>query len=270
MILLADSGSTKTSWRLLDGATISQFETIGMNPRFVNDEEVRSILQSLDFSEKKVQEVFFYGAGCGSVESIKRLTMQLQNHFSEACVYVASDLLAAAHATLGKHKGLVGILGTGSNLGFYDGENLSVKVPSLGYVLGDEGSGSYLGRLLLSAYLRGELNEELSRKIKVSKEEVLENIYQKTHPNRYLASFSPFVFRNRQHSQIAAIIQQNFTDWIERYVLSYPETKELAVVGSVAFYFNTELKQVAKKYGYHITQVLENPIAALSLYHLEE
>lgn len=270
MILLADSGSTKTSWRLLDGANISQFETVGLNPYFTDAKEVQCVLQGLDFSAEKVQEVFFYGAGCGASDTVKWLTTQLQNHFSEARVHVASDLLAAAHATLGKQKGLVGILGTGSNLGFFDGEILSVKVPSLGYVLGDEGSGNYLGRLLLSAFLRGELDEELSEKIKVSREEVLENIHQKPYPNRYLASFAPFVFRNRKHSQIAAIIQQNFTDWIERYALSYSETKELAVVGSIAFYFSTELRQVAQKHGYYISQVLENPIAALSLYHLEE
>lgn len=270
MKLIADSGSTKTHWRLLDRNHIQQLETIGLNPHFIDEELLKKTLSELSFSVEEIKEVYFYGAGCGMVEQANWMQQELSKFFTNSQVLVCSDLLAAAHATLGKQKGLVGILGTGSNLGFYDGENLSIKVPSLGYVLGDEGSGSYLGRLFLSAYLRGELSEELNKKIKVSKEEVLENIYQKPYPNRYLASFAPFIFRNRQDLQIAAIIQQNFTDWIERYVLSYPEMKEVAVVGSVAFYFNTELKQVAQKYGYHITQVLENPIAALSLYHLEE
>lgn len=266
MQLIADSGSTKSSWRLLDNGEITSFETQGLNPFFIDETDIIKSLSSLSLNPSEIKQLYFYGAGCGAKE--KWMQQQLEAYFREAEVKVSTDLLAAAHATLGNQSALVGILGTGSNLAYYDGNQLHQKTPSLGYVLGDEGSGNHLGRLLLAAFFRGELELELARKIKVSREEVLEQLKQSKTPNRYLASFAPFLFRNRSHPQISALIQQSFNDWISTYALPYSESKELHLVGSIAYYFHAELRVVAKKQGIRIGQILENPIAALSHYHL--
>lgn len=268
MQLIADSGSTKTSWRLLDNGQITAFETQGLNPFFIDERALVETLQSLPLEPSSIKQLHFYGAGCLAKE--EWMLEQLQKYFKVASVKVSSDLLAAAHATLGLKAGLIGILGTGSNLAYYDGVNLIQKIPSLGYILGDEGSGNHLGRLLLGASFRGELEEGLVRKIKVSREEVLKQLKESKTPNRYLASFAPFLFRNRTHPQVSKLIQKSFDEWIKAYVLPYTESKELHLVGSIAYYFHAELRAVAQKHGIQIGQILENPIAALSHYHLSD
>lgn len=270
MKLIADSGSTKTHWRLLDRNHIQQLETIGLNPHFIDEELLKKTLSELSFSVEEIKEVYFYGAGCGMVEQANWMQQELSKFFTNSQVLVYSDLLAAARALCGNNEGLVGVLGTGSNLAYYNGKELTFRTPSLGYVLGDEGSGNYLGRLFLRAYLRGEFSDEINQKIKLTKSEVLENIYKKDMPNKYLASMVPFIFRNRKHPEMAMLIQQNFTDWLQQYVLKHPESKQLSVVGSIAFYFSVELEFVAKSHGIELVNVLESPIAALALYHLEE
>lgn len=270
MLLIADSGSTKTHWRLLSSNRIEQFETIGLNPYFIDQEILNKTLSKIPFTRDKIKEVHFYGAGCGAISQADWMKKKLLEFFCHSQVCVYSDLLAAARSLYGTEKGLVGILGTGSNLAYYDGVNLVFKTPSLGYVLGDEGSGNYLGRLFLRTFLKEEFSEDIYQKIKLTKTEVLDNLYQNDMPNKYLASMAPFIFRNRKHPEIAALIQQNFTDWIEQYVLKYPESNRLAVVGSIAFYFKTELEIVTKYFEIDLMNVLESPIAALALYHLEE
>jgi glucosamine kinase len=266
MVLIADSGSSKTDWRLLVDDRIEQAQTIGLNPNLIDSEILQETINSLPFLSPEIRQVFFYGAGCGSPTNVDWLKEKLQQHFPNSIVEVKSDLEAAALATLEGKPGLVGILGTGSNLAYYDGQKLIQKSPSLGYILGDEGSGSYMGKLFLSAFLKGELDEDLCSKIKIDFQDVIQQVYHQKMPNKYLASFSKLMFRHRYHPQIAAIIQKNFSDWFQKDVLKYSE-KEIAMVGSIAYYFNTELRQLAASYNFSISNIIESPISALCLYH---
>ena len=271
MVLIADSGSTKTHWRLLDGDRIEQHETIGLHRRFSDEDVVKSIINPLAERYPHVNEVYFYGAGCATGTSGQAfLQVQLQNCFESAKVYVHSDLLGAAQACYGRTTGLIGILGTGANTAYYDGTILQQKAPSLGYLLGDEGSGAYLGRLLLSAGLRDELPNDLLRKLKLDKELILEKVYEGSSPNSFLASFGPFLFRNRMVPEVSALLQEGFGLYVDRYVNVYGEGQTLSVVGSIGYYFRTELQEALRSKGHFLGQVLEHPIAALSLYHLAE
>ena len=268
MLLIADSGSTKTDWRLIDGLNISQFQTEGLNPHFLNANKLLGVLHGLPIDNNlDVKKVCFYGSGCNSIKSdwMKR---EISLFFSYANVFVYSDLLAVAHATLGSKKGLVGILGTGSNIAYYNGSSLVQKTPSLGFLLGDEGGGSYLGKKFISLFLKDELPIEILKKFKHSKDEILRNVYQSKTPNRYLASFVPFLFRNRMDPFTSSLIQHCFHDWMKQYVRKYNECDTLNLVGSIAFYFHHEIREVAKSYGYKVEQILETPIAALTHYYL--
>ena len=161
-------------------------------------------------------------------------------------------------------------MGTGANTAYYDGTILHQKVPSLGYLLGDEGSGAHLGRLLLSAGLRDELPTNLLRKLKLDKDLILEKIYEGSSTNSFLASFGPFLFRNRMVPEVSALLQESFGLYVDRYVNVYGEEQTLSVVGSIGYYFRTELQEALRSRGHFLGQVLEHPIAALSLYHLAE
>ncbi len=266
MILIADSGSTKTDWRLLANNDIEQAQTMGLNPNLINQEILSQNLSTLPFPPKEVKQVFFYGAGCGTDKNVLWLKEKLGLHFPNAEVEIKSDLVAAAIACLGNNSGLVAILGTGSNLAFYDGQKLIQKTPSLGYILGDEGSGSYMGKLFLSAYLKGSFDQEFCSKVKIDLQEVIQKVYQEKMPNRYLASFAKLMFRQRHHPQVAAIIQKCFSDWFEKEVLPY-SVKEISLVGSIAYYFNTELRQAATRFDVSVLNIIESPISALCLYY---
>lgn len=272
MILIADSGASKTHWRLIDGDRIQQLETLGLHPRFNSEKKIDNQLHEVyNTFNSPIHELYFYGAGCAENNNKKQiLESQLNKHFSKAKVYIYSDLLAAAHACLAKKSGLVGILGTGANTAFYDGEELHQKVPSLGYVLGDEGSGAYLGKLLLSSLLRGDLHDKLSKKLCLKKEDVLEKIHTSAQPNKYLASFGPFLFRNRMDPQISMLIKQGFGTFVDNYVSPYGEAQYISMVGSIAYYFRTELQYVLNERGHNLGTVIEHPISALSLYYLED
>ena len=271
MVLIADSGSTKTHWRLLDGDHIEQHKTLGLHPSFSDEELVKSVISPLAERYPNVNEVYFYGSGCAE-DSLGQtfLQSQLQNYFQTAKVYVHSDLFGAALACYGNTSGLIGILGTGANTAYYDGTILHQKVPSLGYLLGDEGSGAHLGKLLLSAGLRDELPTDLLRKLKLDKEFILEKIYKDSSTNRFLASFGPFLFRNRMVPEVSALLQESFGLYVDRYVNVYGKRQTLSVVGSIGYFFRTELQEALRSRGHFLGHVLEHPIAALSLYHLAE
>ena len=271
MVLIADSGSTKTHWRFLNGDCIEQHETVGLHPRFIDEEVVKSVLKPLAERYNHVNKLYFYGTGCAEGSSGQAfLQTQLQNYFETAKVYIHSDLLGAAHACYGSAAGLIGVLGTGANTAYYDGTILQQIVPSLGYLLGDEGSGAHLGRLLLSAGLRNELPTDLMRKLKINKDLILEQVYEGSSPNSFLASFCPFLFRNRMVPEVSAILQEGFGLYVDRYVSVYGEEQTLSVVGSIGYYFRTELQVALRTRGHFLGKVLEHPIAALSLYHLAD
>jgi len=266
MILIADSGSSTTEWRLLDGKSISQYQCIGLNPYIVDEYIIRDTLLQLDIPFDKVVELHFYGAGCGSSEKSDIMQTVLQSIFSCADVMVYSDLLAAARSLLKKNEGVIGILGTGSNLAMYNGDSVVPFSTSLGYILGDEGSGNALGKRFLKAYLGDKFDNDLILKIGLDKATILNELYSHSFPNRYLAAFAKLIFRNRTNPQIAYLIKQSFDEWVEVCLLPHNVTS-LSLCGSIAFYFNTEVKRSCEHYNISVTSILEKPIAALALYH---
>jgi N-acetylglucosamine kinase-like BadF-type ATPase len=266
MILIGDSGSTKTDWRLIDGQDISILQCNGLNPNTCNDKLISATISDLLLDYPSISKVYFFGAGCGSVINQERMRVLFSHFFVNAEINIHSDMLGASIATKGSEKGLVAILGTGSNICFYDGKEISQKNRSLGYLLGDEGGGSYLGKLFLTLYLSDQLDSSICEKMKKSPAEIMDELYSSTSPNRYMASYCPFIFRNRSHPQISSIICENFIAFFEKYAFQYDE-KEISFCGSLAYYFNSELKHVANQFSFNVSLVLEKPIAALTLFY---
>jgi N-acetylglucosamine kinase-like BadF-type ATPase len=266
MILIADSGSSTTEWRLLDGDSISQFQCIGLNPYIVDNSIITDVISQLEIPYSSVKKLHFYGAGCASSEKSEFMLSILKSIFTNADISVHSDLLAAARSLLQNNDGIIGILGTGSNVAKYNGDIVEPFSTSMGYLLGDEGSGNALGKRLLKAYLSDYLDDDLNLKIGLDKPSILNQLYAHSFPNRYLASFAKMMFRNRNHPQIAPLIKATFDEWIEVCLLPYQIT-EISICGSISYYFHSELKRSCESYGISVNSVLEKPIAALTLYH---
>lgn len=280
MILIADSGSTKTSWRLIDtDGVVSQAHTIGFNPYYQNTPEIAQILRDTllpQLQGKKPQEVYFYGAGCSAKSKKEIVANALSQIFPETDIQVHHDLEAAAHALCGHSEGIACILGTGSNSCLYDGEKIIQNLPNLGFILGDEGSGGYMGKSIVQAYLNNELPEDLHQaffdRYQVDRDEIIDNVYSKPYPNRYMAAYSKFLFDHRKHPFIYQMIYQCLADFFEKTIIKYPDyqNKETHFVGSIAFYYGDILRKVAKQYGVKVKNILESPIAGLSLYHQQK
>jgi N-acetylglucosamine kinase-like BadF-type ATPase len=277
MELIADSGSTTTTWCLTDDhGQHMEYQTVGMNPYFMTEEDICSVIKDELIPSLKggiVKTVHFYGAGCSVPNKSEVVRTALQKAFIGSAIYVEHDLMGAARALLHKEEGLAAILGTGSNSCHFDGEKIIQNIPSLGYLLGDEGSGAYLGKMLVRAYLAGKLTNdlqlELSSFCKLSKEEILDAIYRKPFPNRFLASFSPFLRKRIGNPTIKSIVDKGFSDFFEAHILKYPGHNSLMVgfVGSVSYYFKGILKDVAKKNNVQLGKILKSPIQGLVSYH---
>lgn len=278
MILIADSGSTKTDWRMIASTgEISQARTVGFNPYFQDTDSIATELaKSLKPAvNEAITEVYYYGTGCGTESSCAIVRQAIQQVFSEATtVSVASDLLGAARALCGHEVGIACILGTGSNSCYYDGEQIGYQIPNLGFWLGDEGSGGHLGKTLVTNYLLKDLAPDLEAKFEkrfpnTTRDLVLENAYKKPFPNRYFASFSKFLFDNRSHPQAYRLVYDSFDLFFQKYICKYPDYKKLKIhfTGSVAFYYSDILRQVANDKGVTVKNIMETPIAGLTLYH---
>ena len=280
MILIADSGSTKTDWRLIapDGL-VAQAKTVGFNPYYQSTEDIFSSLEGSllpQLNGQKPGEIFFYGAGCGDEAKRKIVADALLQAFPESVVTVQHDLIAAARALCRHEPGIACILGTGSNSCLYNGREIVQNIPPLGFILGDEGSGAYLGKRIIQAFLRQELPEDLqenfAKRYKVTKEDILDKVYAQPFPNRYMATFAKYLFDKRRHPAVYPLIHQSFTDFFDKSVCRYPGYSELPVhfVGSIAFYFGDILRKIARERQIRVQHILENPIAGLTLYHQEK
>jgi glucosamine kinase len=275
--LIADSGSTKTDWRLIENnQVVLAFRTSGLNPYQLSEKEIARLLQDElkpQLGEGEIEDVFFYGAGCGTAEKKKTVHDSLQFVLPKARMEVESDMLGAARALCGHESGIAAILGTGSNSCFYDGKNIIDNRPSLGYVLGDEGSGAWMGKELIRLYLYGEMNELLRQnfdhRFKTDKAAILDSVYKQPMPNRYLASFAKFIFQNSGDEQCGAIIATNFRKFFEYHILRYANVNEqtLHVTGSVGFYFSNILRRVAEENNIRLGRVVETPVAGLVNYY---
>ncbi|MCC9136427.1 hypothetical protein ACFSKU_06205 [Pontibacter silvestris] len=279
MILIADSGSTKTDWRMMDASGVhEQVFTAGINPQYLDSNQIYTIFEQEllpNLKEKTPTVIYYYGAGCSSPERNLRVEQALQKVFPNSEAHVDHDLLAAARALCGHQPGVACILGTGSNSCLYDGKKVVDNVPSLGFLMGDEGSGAYLGKMLIRAYLYRELPEELATSLKnrynLTKDGILDAVYYTDMPSTYLATFAKFMHEKRKDPVVHAMIHENFTDFFERHVCKYKGFTEVPVnfVGSVAFHFSDTLHQVAKKYGAHIGNIIQSPSEGLIKYHQE-
>jgi glucosamine kinase len=221
-------------------------------------------------------QLFFYGAGCGTPEKKQVLEAVLSKIFGIKNIEVNTDLLGAARSLCGPENGIAAILGTGSNSCSFDGENIIMNRPSLGYILGDEGSGAALGKELLRKFLYDDLDlrlkENFTKRFNLTRPQILDHIYKEPLPNRYLASFSKFIFQNIEHPQCMEMVIENFRAFFTHHVLRYPNAKEwpLHVTGSVGFYFSNLLRRVAEEQGVRLGRVTETPIAGLLNYHIGE
>ncbi|MES3018351.1 MAG: N-acetylglucosamine kinase [Bacteroidota bacterium] len=274
MLLVADSGSTKADWILTrpDKQTV-HFRTKGINPFFLSEKDITQVFQNATEIQEyvdQVKEIYFFGAGCSSPDRREIISNALSKVFKNAFVSVDIDIIASIYATCGASEGICCILGTGSNISYFDGTRIHESKHGLGYILGDEGSGTFFGRKLLTAFLYGTMPEELSRsfreKFNVDKESVIKRIYQQPSPNSFLASFAPFMSDKAEHPFIQELLRSGFEEFVETNIKSYPDFRRQVChfVGSIAFHFKDILTQVCEEKGVRVGKILKHPIEELS------
>ncbi|MBN1144390.1 MAG: ATPase [Bacteroidales bacterium] len=277
MILIADSGSTKTEWCLIDknSKPAASCITAGINPMYQDGEAIlKTLQQQFNLSVEEPPEIFFYGAGCIS-NSINRIVLTaLKSFFNCHSVTVDTDLLGAARSLCGDSEGIACILGTGSNSCYYNGREIAENVSPLGYILGDEGSGAVIGRKFIADLLKNQLPERIVTSFfdtcKLSRQQIMEQVYKKPFPNRFLAQFTGFIHSNLHESELYNLVKTSFTEFFNRNVSQYNEAHHLPVhfTGSVAFHFSPLLRETAEKEGYSIGSITENPMEGLIRYHI--
>ena len=275
MILIAESGSTKTKWYQLDDLRVLETETIGLNPNSTGEREFKVVLRTKVKPSLKGQprKIFFYGAGCGSSKNKNRVRTFLATVFPEAKTEVQTDLLGAARGLLGSRKGIIGILGTGSNAGRYNGKVITVSPPSLGYILGDEGSGTWIGKKLIQSYFSGEMPSSLSRKFKDQRAKELSKLqielYRNSAPAAFLGSFAPFASENKKHVFIKKLLQEGFRLYRDRFLMQLKPAKNATIVftGSVAWEFKEILAPVIQEKFPVDIRFWKEPGEGLVLYH---
>jgi len=274
--LIADSGSSKAEWCLVNGTSKKTFLTQGLSPYFLSSEQIEYIIEQELVPKLKnasPDEVYFYGTGCSNPDNVKLVKKAIQRVFNDATVMVDHDLMGAARALCGREKGIACILGTGSNSCYYNGKKIMKNSPGLGYVLGDEGSGAYLGRKVIQYFLYNTFDPDLAdrfrAKFNTNSDEILTAVYKKPLPNRYLASYAIFLAENRGHYMIENILEDGFNDFFFNHVLKYREswTSPIHFTGSVAFGFKDVLKDMCSGYELHFGRVLKRPIDGLVKFH---
>ncbi|HEV7330027.1 MAG TPA: BadF/BadG/BcrA/BcrD ATPase family protein [Flavisolibacter sp.] len=275
-ILIADSGATKAEWCLIKQGKKKTIFTPGISPYFLSTEEIRDLVQKEvadNLKKVTVEKMFFYGTGCANPENAKSVKKALKTVFPDAQISVETDLMAAARALCGTNKGIACILGTGSNSCYFNGKSIVKNSPGLGYVLGDEGSGAYLGKKVLQYYLYDTFDEDLralfDAKYVTNRVEILDNVYKKPLPNRYLASFTMFLAENRGHYMIENIIEDGLNDFFFQHLNKYNEIWKYPVnfVGSVADGFKDVIQTLCASYEFELGTILKNPMQGLVKYH---
>ena len=274
--LIADSGFTKTDWRLIgsDGK-IKQARTLGINPYYQTEEEILEVIQDLHGQlPNSVDEIFFYGTGCSSDKNKSKVSNLLAKYYTSANIEVNHDLLAAARSLCGKEQGIACILGTGTNSCLYNGQEIVDNVPSLGWAIADEGGGTYLGKTLMIDYFRKDMPEDLREAFRLKypdldKDTFLTAIYQEPMPGRYLSTFAKFIGEHISEPYMYRLVYDAFSIFLNKNVAKYEGYNTLPVhfTGSVAFYFNNVLRKAAADQGIYIKHISEHPIAGLALFH---
>jgi glucosamine kinase len=274
-ILIADSGSTKCTWVYLEDGKKKTISSLGISPYFLDKDQIIDLLMKSVKPKLKTMPsaIYYYGTGCKDPANRKMIAQALRKVFTDADVEVDHDLSGAARALCGNSPGVACILGTGSNSCFYNGKRIMKNSPGLGFILGDEGSGAYLGKKVLQYYLYKTFDEDLKFRFdetfNTSDVEILDHIYKQPLPNRYLASFTMFLANNRGHYMIENIIEDGLNDFFFQHICKYSEswTHPIHFVGSVAYGFRDVIKDIAHSYELELGKVIKTPIDGLIGYH---
>lgn len=275
MILIAESGATKTDWRLIEeSGAVETDSTVGINPFHQSKDEIIQIVSTGKYKDKadSIKKIFYYGAGCNYPDQVAKVENAIKHHYPKSDVYVTHDLLAAARASCGTEEGIACILGTGSNSCLYNGRQIIATSPSLGYILGDEGSGAFLGKKLVTDFVFKKVPETLwhglMEEYNLSISEILDRIYSRNSPNVYLASFSPFIKANIEHPYMHGLVYEAFYEFVNRHILSYNKREvKINFVGSVAYAFENVLQSVIEDNGLIFGRVVKSPISGLVKFH---
>ncbi|MDR0546610.1 MAG: ATPase [Dysgonamonadaceae bacterium] len=274
MILIADSGSTKTKWaKISPSSGIEICVTSGLNPFFTDETGILRILnQEFSLPKSNIEAIYFYGAGCipGKIDGLKTC---LSTYFQTTTIEIESDLMAAARSLCGRQAGIACILGTGSNSCYYDGTKIAEQTPALGYVIGDEGSGAALGKQLLSGIFKKQLPASIRtafhQQFALNQPDIIEKVYRQPYPNRFLAQFTPFIVEQLSKPAMAALVDKCFSDFVQRNLLQYTFIQQLPVhfTGSVAYYLKSRLEKVLHDFNLQSGKVTSDPMEGLIHYH---
>ncbi len=274
--IIADSGATKCQWTVVLGNQKKTINTIGISPYFLTTEHIITTINK-GFNKKVdtgiIDAVYFYGTGLSNPLNVIAIKKALKTTFPKATLDIQTDLVAVARATCKHDKGVACILGTGSNTGFYNGKKIAKNSPGLGYVLGDEGSGAYLGKKVLQYYLYKTFDEELMHsfesKYQINKDQILDAIYKQPLPNRYMASFAQFLSEHRGHYMIENIIEDGINDFFFAHLNKLNESwlYPIHFAGSIAYVFRDVIKQLATAYELEIGSIVKSPMEGLIAYH---
>lgn len=274
--LIADSGATKCEWCLVNGGKKKTVITSGISPYFLSKEQIVELMQKELLPKLKnvaVEAVHYYGTGLSNPDNVKTMKWSLKRTFPGAAVTTETDLLAAARALCGTEKGIACILGTGSNSCYYNGKKIVKNSPGLGYVLGDEGSGAYLGKKTLQYYLYNTFDEDLRSRFdteyQTTPQEILDKVYKQPFPNRYLAGFTGFLSANRGHYMIENILEDGLNDFFFNHLYKYTESWKYPInfTGSVAYHFKDVLQELCNGYELELGTVLKAPMDGLIKFH---
>lgn len=273
-ILLADSGSTKTEWTVLDNGNVQRSVfTEGINPNQADTSAIASMLKNSDAKTLKADQIFFYGSGCGNLGGKNVVRAALEETFGITKIEVESDLLGAARGLSRGEKSIVAILGTGASSCLFDGEKIIEQRPSLGFILGDEGSGAALGKSFIRKLLYKELPDDVTNafyeEFQFDKDAIIRRVYREAYPNRFLAAFCEFIAQHKQQASVNEVIRENFTALIKSQFSRYTDAKKLPIhfTGSVAYHFGEELVSLLNWHGYQAGKTEQSPMAGLVQYH---
>lgn len=280
MVAIVDSGSTKSDWVILDDfkKVFLKTETIGFNPNFINRELITPEIQknsNLVLVKNSITKVFFYGSGCGVEKNREIIEAELKKVFNKAEIIVKEDLMAAAYAAYKGKPAIVCILGTGSNSCYFDGKEVKIELPSLGFLMGDEGSGSAIGKQLVRRYfmkkLPLDLHHEFEEGYQLTIEDALKNMYHTPRPNAYLADFNKFVVERKDHPYFMNMVFEEMKSFFEYQVMPYEEAHdaEINFIGSIAYYYENILRSVAEELNLNVGHVVQKPIESLVDYHIK-
>lgn len=278
--IIIDAGATKTEFAVMQGKElVHQFFAAGINANYSTDEQIDKVfvhfMQSLPKEYSQPARITYYGAGCAGEQNAMRIAAVIAKYFTSASFKIYSDLMEACHALCGKQPGLVAILGTGSSSCLYDGEKIVKRAPSLGYLIGDEGSGTHLGKKLVSAYMMEKLPmyllDEIEKTFDINPPKVIQRIYRKASPNKFFASFSPFVQKYIDDPVIKALCKDAFAEFFDSQIGYYDKSTydTVSLMGSVAFHFKEVIAEVAEEKQVSLGTIIGSPMPKLIEYHTQ-